>query len=176
MEMNLTKKMISWAGLFGGLISFFPPVVLLVLAGILFVFVDCYTAYRLSVRVKKKYGKSQGKFTSEHGKRILNTLLEYFALVVLAYLLDKTILTFEDIYITKIIAGSFMFLQLVSILENMSSESNNTWASFMQNILTNKAARHFEINEKEFAEYMRMRDEIKKHKEMEKERIKRREK
>ena len=46
----------------------------------------------------------------------------------------------------------------------------------MQNILTNKAARHFEINEKEFAEYMRMRDEIKKHKEMEKERIKRREK
>ena len=106
MEMTLTKKMISWAGLFGGLISFFPPVVLLVLAGILFVFVDCYTAYRLSVRVKKKYGKSQGRFTSKHGKRIFNTLLEYFALVVLAYLLDKTILTFEDIYITKIIAGS----------------------------------------------------------------------
>ena len=79
-------------GVMGGVVALFEPLRPLVYVCILFVLCDCFAAYRLSVRIKKKSGKSKGKFQSRPAKKIFNTIIEMIIMLALANLLDTIIL------------------------------------------------------------------------------------
>lgn len=133
------------AGAAVGVIAMLEPLGAFVFVCFLAVIIDCYSAFRLSVRVKKKYGKSKGKFQSKHGKKMISTFFEIAGVLLLVFVIDRTILGFEELYLTKLVSGIFCFLQLWSILENASSESDSKWMKPLQRILVNKAERHFDI-------------------------------
>jgi len=138
-------------GFFGAILAYLEPTIPFILICTLAVIYDCVTAFKLSKRVSKKYPKSSdGKFKSSYARRIFNTILKIYALVILAYLIDDYIFPFWDLYLANIVAGVFCFVQVWSILENESSENNNRWAKTLQKIMVNKAERHFDIDLGEF--------------------------
>lgn len=112
---------------------------------------DCATAWRLSKRVKLRHPTANdGKFKSRYARRMFTTLTIIYACVVLGYLIDKFIYPFSDLYLANWIAGGFCGVQLLSILENESSENGATWAKVLQKILVNKAERHFDVDLSDF--------------------------
>lgn len=143
--MNWQEVYKYFAGAAVGVMAMLEPLGAFVFVCFLAVIFDCYSAFRLSVRVKKRYGKSSGKFQSSHAKRMISTFFEIAGVLLLVFVIDKTVLGFEEMYLTKLVSGIFCFLQLWSILENASSESNSKWMKPLQKILVNKAERHFDI-------------------------------
>jgi hypothetical protein len=108
---------------------------------------DCYSAFALSRRVRKKYPEANdGKFKSKYAKKIFGDLLEVSALIVLAALIDRYIIPGEYVvFLPNIVAGMFCFAQVWSALENSSSENDSKWAKLLQRIMVNKAERHFDV-------------------------------
>ena len=129
----------------------FQEISMLVVVCTLAVIIDCISAIKLAIRVKKT-GKGTGKPTSAKGKKILSTLLSIYTLIMLSYLIDMYVVTMFEIYLENIVAGIFCFWNLWSILENESSANNARWAKVLQRILVDKAERHFDIDLKEFKE------------------------
>ena len=147
---NLIKILL---GFLGAVCAYLQPTMPFVLICTLAVIYDCYTAFRLSKRVKAKHpGANDGKFKSNYAKRIFNTILKIYALIVLAYMIDDFIFPFVDLYLANVIAGCFCFVQVWSILENESSENDNRWAKVLQKVMVNKAERHFDIDLSDFKE------------------------
>lgn len=111
---------------------------------------DCFTAYRLSKRVKAAHpNANDGKFKSSYARRMFTTLTVIYACIVLGYLIDVVIYPFVSLALANWIAGGFCAVQLLSVLENESSCNGSSWARALQKILVNKAARHFDINPSE---------------------------
>ena len=138
-------------GLTGAIVAYLQPTFPFVLICTLAVIVDCYTAFKLSKRVKKHHPEANdGKFKSNYAKRIFNTILKIYVVIVLAYLIDDFIFPFANLYLANITAGIFCFIQIWSILENESSENDNRWAKTLQNIMVNKAERHFDVDLTDF--------------------------
>lgn len=138
------SRAVVW--LFGGLWGLLAPTVPFAAICFLAIALDCYTAWRLSKRVKTKHPKANdGKFKSRYARRMFTTLAIIYACVVLGYLVDTCIYPFVDLYLANWIAGGFCAVQFLSVLENESSENGQTWARVLQKILVNKAARHFDI-------------------------------
>ena len=136
-----------FAALFGAMIAILEPTIDYVAICTLAVMMDCYTAWRLSARVKKAHpDANDGKFKSRHGRRIFGTILKIYSLIVLAYLVDTVIFPWTVLYLPNIVAAAFCFIQVWSILENESSCNGSRWAKMAQKILVNKAERHFDID------------------------------
>lgn len=129
----------------GELMLIVQPLWAFVAVCFLAILIDCWSAYKLSIRVKRKYGKSKGKFQSFHAKKVFNTMAFILKMLLLVFMLDKIILSPEHFYFSKFLTGAFCGLQIWSILENASSESENKWMKPLQKILVNKAERHFDI-------------------------------
>ena len=139
------------SGIAGAIVAYLQPTFPFVLICTLAVFFDCYTAFKLSKRVAKKYpGANDGKFKTDYAKRIFGTILQIYSLIVLAFLIEKEILHFLDLHLPEIVAGIFCFNQIWSILENESSENDCRWAKVLQKIMINKAERHLNIDLTEF--------------------------
>lgn len=149
---------IMW-GVLGGIVAFFEPMMAFIYVCFVAVLIDSYSAYRLSVRVKKKYGKSKGKFQSNHAKRVFKTMIEIGSLILIAYLIDVTILKMDEKWVTRFISGAFCFLQMWSIMENCSSESDSKWMKPLQKIMVNKAERHFDVDLDDFKDDKKKRRE-----------------
>lgn len=134
-------------GIIGGAIAFLEPTFPFILVCTLAVLLDCYTAWALSRRVKKKFpGANDGKFKSNYAGRVFITLVKVYALTVLAYMIDTMI--FPDVYfrLPNIVAGAVCFWQVWSMLENESSCNDAHWAKIAQRILVDKTERHFDID------------------------------
>lgn len=142
-------------------IAYLQPTFDFILVCTVFVLFDCFTAFLLSKRAKKVYPNKvkHGKFESNLLKKISKTLLEIYSLIIMAYLLDKTIITFTDIYLPNIVSGAFCFSQFWSILENMSSCNENKWAKLLQKIMVDKTERHFDIDLSDFKDKKTNNDE-----------------
>lgn len=149
-----------WVAVTGGVVGFFSPITYTVVVCLVFLLVDMYTAFMLSKRVKRKYDRGEGKFKSEYAKKVGKTFYEILIIISLAHFIDLTILIdLGGDYTVKIVAGYFLFVQGWSILENISSESDNNWSKPLQRIMTNKAARHFDVSEDEFKEFLRSKED-----------------
>lgn len=72
------------------------------------------------------------------------TLLFVYSIIVFAFLIDRMIFPFVEMYLPNMIAGAFCFYELWSILENESSENGKSWAKVLQKIMVNKANRHID--------------------------------
>lgn len=146
--MNPTATTLKFiTSLFGGVFGLaFNEIMPLVCVCYAFVLLDCYTAFKLSRRIKKSSGKSSGKFRSDKFK---STVLEMFFLVpiclLLAFFTQKYIFE-SDLKFPQIAAGIISGWQFWSILENESSCSDKKWAVILQKIMVDKAERHFDID------------------------------
>ncbi len=111
------------------------------------VLLDCYSAWRLSKRVHKKYpDKASGKFKSDASRRIFPTLSNIYLVVILTYMIDYSLLYDFDLHLAQIISAVFCFIEIWSFLENESSENEQSWAIILQKVMVNKAKRHFDID------------------------------
>lgn len=143
-----------FAGLIGGVIGVLSPIVPLVLVCFLFVAVDMYSAYQLNRRIATKakregitLNKDDGKFRTCKAKKVIKTMIDISALILLSYLLDIKVLGhLNGLFLANYAAGLFCFLQIWSILENSSSCNGSTWAKLMQKIMVDKTERHFNID------------------------------
>ncbi|MDR1582058.1 MAG: phage holin family protein, partial [Prevotellaceae bacterium] len=139
--MNILVKFIS--AFTGAVIAVFIQTIPFALICTFAVFIDCISAFRLSIRVKSKYPeKCTGKFTSDSAKKMFGTLCMIYTVICLLYAVDKHIFTFMDMYLANIAAGAFCMVQVVSILENESSCNAHKWAKALQKILIDKTKRH----------------------------------
>ena len=132
---------------FGAAIGYLKHTIAFALSCLAAVALDCYSAFQLSKRVRKKYpAANDGKFKSKYANRVFNTIIKVYALIVLAYFVDRIIIPTENgLYLPNIVAGMFCFVQVWSFLENESSENNANWARVLQRIMVNKAERHFNV-------------------------------
>lgn len=126
------------------------------------ILIDCYTAWSLSRRVKKRFAdKSSGKFKSTHAGKVIVTIIKAFVAIILAFFIQRHIICSNAIDLTKIMAGAIVFWQVWSILENESSCNDAKWAVLMQKIMIDKTERHFDID------LSMLKDSIKKEEETE---------
>lgn len=132
--------------LIGSLLAFLSPIGVFILIAILATFADVWSAWRLSVRVRKRTGLSLGKFKSDSAMKAFRSLISFSYVAILGFLCDKFIINPEDLYCLKMVTGAYTFVQVYSILENTSSESDETWAKILQKIMVNKANRHFDLD------------------------------
>lgn len=134
-------------GSVGGVVAFLRPTIPFIGICTLAVLFDCYTAWALSRRVKKKFpGANDGKFKSVYAGRVFLTLVKVYALTVLAFLIDEYIIPGSSWNLANIVAGMVCFWQIWSMLENESSCNNAAWAKIAQKILVDKTERHFDID------------------------------
>ncbi|MDR2917630.1 MAG: hypothetical protein LBV74_22795 [Tannerella sp.] len=131
----------------GATIGYLKPTIPFAVICLAAVALDCFSAYQLSKRVRKKHpDANDGKFKSKYANRVFNTIIKVYALIVLAYYVDRIIIPTENgLYLPNIIAGMFCFVQIWSFLENESSENDAHWARVLQRIMVNKAERHFNL-------------------------------
>jgi hypothetical protein len=143
--MNLFCKYAS--AVLGGLLAALMNTSVFALICFLAVLMDCWTAWRLSRRVRKNHpGVNDGKFKSRYAEKIISTFLKVYALILLMYLIDTHMLCmFHGLYLANFTAAFFCFIQIWSMLENESSENGVWWAKILQRIMVNKAERHFDI-------------------------------
>lgn len=136
--------------LVSGLMALLQPTLPYFVICTLFVFADCFTAWRLEKRVAKAYPEKtrsgSGKFKSSHFAKVLVTLIKCYVLIVLAFLVDAYIVRSTAETLTRIAAGAIIGWQTWSILENESSCNGSRWARLAQKILVDKTERHFGVN------------------------------
>lgn len=131
----------------GGLLVLLQPTFPFILICLAAILIDCWTAYRLSHRIKTKTGKSKAKFQSRKFGKVVESIIEVLLVIVLAHLVDKKIMTmFDGLYLANYVAAVFCFKQAWSILENISSENDASWARALQKIMVNKSERHWDVD------------------------------
>jgi hypothetical protein len=135
-----------------GFLAKMLPLLPLILVGLSFIMVDVYTAWRLSVRLKrdgKRAGQkmASGKFKSVNARRVIDTMIKMMLVILLAHMLEVHVLNMLDVlYLANWVTAVFCIVQALSILENISSEGDSKWARLLQGILINKAERHYDID------------------------------
>lgn len=143
----MNETIAKWLlALLGSSIALIQPTFPFIFGIVLVTLLDCISAYRLSVRVKKEHPhKSIGNFESKKGLKVISMLgWVYIILLVISYI-EAHVLQDTSYKITNWIAAIFCFMQLISVLENESSCKGAWWAKVLQKFLKDKTERHFEI-------------------------------
>ncbi len=131
----------------GAICAFLAPMFPFAIICILLILADCYTAWELSRRVKKKHpGQATGKFKSQEMGRVFVTMIKVFVAIILASMVENIIFEGATIRLPNIVAGAVCFWQVWSILENESSCNDAKWAKILQKIMIDKTERHFDID------------------------------
>ena len=137
---------IMWS-LLGGVMAVLEPTVPYCVVCTLAVLFDCYTAWSLGRRVRRRFpDRSDGKLKSTHLARVFLTLIKVYALIILAHLIDKYIVLGFSMALPNIVAGAVCFWQIWSMLENEASCNDAKWARVAQRILVDKTERHFGVS------------------------------
>lgn len=138
----------------GAIAAILEPTLPYIVICTILILADCFTAWQLSIRARKLYPdkvSSDGKkFNSRHFGKVIVTLLKAWALVIMAFLMQRHITDGLPIDLTKVAAGAICFWQIWSILENESSCNGAKWAKVMQKILVDKTSRHFDVDLSDF--------------------------
>lgn len=149
--MNNLSEIMRWIfTAFGAVLAILQPTYPYLLICTLVILADCYTAWSLSRRARKAHpervSKDGRKFKSHNFGKVIVTLLKVYALIIMAFLIQRHITDGWPIDLTKIASGAICFWQLWSILENESSCNGSRWARLLQKILVDKTERHFDID------------------------------
>lgn len=115
------------------------------------IIVDVLTAYMLNRRVAHKYkGVSHGKIQSQRLKSLGWTVFGISTIILLLHGIDEYCFVYADLKLPYLAASAFCMIQVVSILENISSCNDAKWAKMLQKILVDKTARHFDMTSGDF--------------------------
>lgn len=140
-------------GVMGACVAMIRPTYPFILVCTLAVLADCYTAWSLSRRVKKRFpGANDGKFKSNYAGRVFITLIKVYSLTILVHLIDAMVFPEIAFHLPQVVAGAVCFWQIWSMLENESSCNDAKWAKIAQRIMVDKTERHFDIDLHELKE------------------------
>ena len=140
-------------GVMGACVAMIRPTFPFILVCTLAVLADCYTAWSLSRRVKKRVpGANDGKFKSNYAGRVFITLIKVYSLTILVHLIDAMVFPEIALHLPQVVAGAVCFWQIWSMLENESSCNDAKWAKIAQRIMVDKTERHFDIDLHELKE------------------------
>ena len=140
-------------GVMGACVAMIRPTFPFILVCTLAVLADCYTAWSLSRRVKKRFpGANDGKFKSHYAGRVFITLIKVYSLTILVHLIDAMVFPEIALHLPQVVAGAVCFWQIWSMLENESSCNDAKWAKIAQRIMVDKTERHFDIDLHELKE------------------------
>lgn len=140
-------------GVMGACVAVIRPTFPFILVCTLAVLADCYTAWSLSRRVKKRFpGANDGKFKSNYAGRVFITLIKVYSLTILVHLIDVMVFPEIALHLPQVVAGAVCFWQVWSMLENESSCNDANWAKIAQRIMVDKTERHFDIDLHELKE------------------------
>lgn len=140
-------------GVMGAWVAIIRPTSPFILVCTLAVLADCYTAWSLSRRVKKRFpGANDGKFKSNYAGRVFITLIKVYSLTILVHLIDVMVFPEIALHLPQVVAGAVCFWQIWSMLENESSCNDAKWAKIAQRIMVDKTERHFDIDLHELKE------------------------
>ena len=140
-------------GVMGACVAMIRPTFPFILVCTLAVLADCYTAWSLSRRVKKRFpGANDGKFKSNYAGRVFITLIKVYSLTILVHLIDAMVFPEIAFHLPQVVAGAVCFWQIWSMLENESSCNDAKWAKIAQRIMVDKTERHFDIDLHELKE------------------------
>lgn len=140
-------------GVMGACVAMIRPTFPFILVCTLAVLADCYTAWSLSRRVKKRFpGANDGKFKSNYAGRVFITLIKVYSLTILVHLIDAMVFPEIALHLPQVVAGAVCFWQIWSMLENESSCNDARWAKIAQRIMVDKTERHFDIDLHELKE------------------------
>jgi len=144
--MDILIKIIL-ATLFAALASIEPTIPF---AAVVFfaILLDCWSAYDLNRRLKKSYpDRVSGKFETRFALKMFKTFLQVYSVILLLYWVDTVVLKNLPYFnMADIGAAVFCALQVISVLENLSSANGANWAKKAQRILIDKSKRHFDID------------------------------
>lgn len=147
--MNIFKEFgrlgFGFAGAFATVLEPSLPIIGICIFVILW---DCFSAWELSRRVKKRFpGANDGKFKSNYAGRVVVTIIKAFSAIALAQFVQMYICDcFTFMSLPKLVAGVICGWQGWSILENESSCNDAKWAIILQKIVVDKTDRHFDID------------------------------
>ncbi len=152
--------MLSVGGLVGWIVAEFKPAFPLIVVAIIFIVYDAYTAYKLDRRAHAQYPertrRHEAKFTSfAFGKVVKQTIPKRLWLIILAYIAEHWVFVHITLPLSYIITGIICFEQAWSVLENESScraDNEGRFYKFLQNIMIDKTARHFDIDTEKLKE------------------------
>lgn len=124
--MNHISEFLRWVfTAIGAIVAILEPTLPYLIICTLMIFADCFTAWQLSKRARKAHPERVSddgkKFKSQHFGKVIMTVLKAWALIIMAFLMQKHITDGLPIDLTKVAAGAICFWQLWSILENESS-------------------------------------------------------
>lgn len=109
--------------------------------------IDCFSAYNLNRRVKKRYPNyATGKLESKKALKVIYTIGKVYGVILIIWFIEKNILKDLSFEITKYVTALFCFIELISVLENESSCNNAWWARALQKFLMDKSKRHFDMD------------------------------
>ena len=127
-------------------IAFIEPTFNFLYAIVAVITIDCFSAYNLNRRIKKKYPNyATGKFESKKALKVIYTIGKVYGVILIIWFIEKNIINDLSFDVTKYVAASFCFIELLSVLENESSCNNAWWARLLQKVLVDKTKRHFDI-------------------------------
>lgn len=135
----------------GGIVAYIEPLEEVMYVVFATIVVDVATAYLLNRRVAHKYkGVSHGKIQSQRLRSLWKTMACISVIIFLLQGIDKYCFVYADLKLAYVAAFGFCMIQVVSILENMSSCNDAKWAKLLQKILVDKTARHFDMTAGDF--------------------------
>lgn len=136
-----------FSGIAGLVAVYLPPTLPYIAFAVLFIVLDCASAYRLARRIKKKNGKSSAKMRSKKLWKALLTIIYSTIAIMLALSVERNLLTmYTDLYLPNWTAIVICLIQIWSILENESSCTDSPWPKGLRKILIDKSERHFDVD------------------------------
>lgn len=90
----------------------------IIVATVMFIFVDLLTGLWKALKLKEK-------ITSKALRRTIEKLISYLLVIMLAKILDKTIINIEAISLHTIVAGLIFLVEFKSVTENMGIITGN---------------------------------------------------
>lgn len=148
--MNLSENLRWIFTALGAIVAVIEPTLPYMALCTLMIIADCFTAWSLSRRARKAHpdrvSDDGKKFKSQNFGKVMKTLLKSYALILMAYFIQRVITDGMPVDLTKVAAGAICFWQLWSILENESSCNGSRWAKTLQRVLVDKTSRHFDID------------------------------
>jgi phage-related holin len=95
----------------------------------------------------KKKGLSKGKFSSNKFFKMIPRFVVCMAGIIFCYIIDKYVLVdIQTWHLANWLTLLVCFGNAISILENITTESDDPIAILIQKVLVSKAERHLEID------------------------------
>lgn len=115
-----------------------------------FVLLDCWSACALGRRVARRLpgraARDAGKVKSWKLARVVGTLVEVYAVLLLAHFAQLCMPDLVTVDLRQMVAAAVCGWQFWSYLENKASCNGARWAKVARKFLADKTSRHLNIN------------------------------